>query len=124
MRTFSETFVFQWFGYIPEIIFVTYRRAVIQEPDLYSRHGERPDLANYTVDNYISVRTLRIHYTIPRRLTHFFPAGLQRSVYTAAPILDRRYYGIEQNRWAYNLLLLGTPTWHSLLKMVRGLTVK
>ena len=38
---------------------------VKQEPDLYSRHGQRPNLANYTVDNYISVRTPRAHPMFP-----------------------------------------------------------
>lgn len=28
-----------------------------QEPDLYTNHGQRPDLANYTVENYVAVRT-------------------------------------------------------------------
>ena len=57
---------------ISEIIFVTHRRAINQEPDLYSRHGERPDLANYTVDNYISVRIPRAHHATPSRLTRAF----------------------------------------------------
>ena len=35
--------------------------AAKQEPDLYSTHGQRPNLANYTVDDYISVRHPRVH---------------------------------------------------------------
>ena len=29
---------------------------VVQEPDLYTGHGQRPNLKNYTVDDYVGVR--------------------------------------------------------------------
>ena len=46
--------------FAPSIVFFcAYIVLVLQEPDLYTRHGQRPNLKNYTVQDYSKVNILR-----------------------------------------------------------------
>ena len=53
MALFSETYVGRYACRAPSQL-DPHRR--LQEPDLYSTHGQRPNLKNYTTDDYIGVR--------------------------------------------------------------------